>query len=226
MLLVLAIVPLVAAFAGLLYTLINFHRLRLSPLALPHCRDRLTVDGIAEIEKHLANLKRVIVLAHRIEKPLDDLSEAVEYNFQRGVRYLFLVSQSQADQEVQGYYQIFETLAKIVIYKTSAAKQIKDLVDIQQLPYDWDDYPYIFYQVEDATGASKTIAFRGDQLREGIADAYVRVEPTYAHTIARSVLADAPRPLAARVRIEEFEVAPDSVRFERRVTRTHTDTIQ
>ncbi len=216
----LSVLPLIAAIAVLAYTMLNFDRLRAPPAGVVQAAplpDHLTVDHIGEIEKGLANLIRVIVIADHVERPTDKLSDAVEHNFSRGVKYLFLVSGSHARREVDGYYQIFEALAKIVISRSGTRQSVRDLVDIHQLPYDWNDYPYLFYQVQDRSEkpeALRTIAFRGEELREGIAKTYVRVEPTAAHTIAKSVLAEAPRPLQVPVELGQFEAAEGPIKLE------------
>lgn len=157
----------------------------------------IPVSEIGKIERDLPYLQMVIVIADTVEKPAASLSEAVEHNFGRHVKYLFLVSPETVSQEIEGYYTLFETLAKIVIRrKLGPSKQLKDLVDIQQLPYNWDDYPHIFYRLELPSGEKKTLAFRGDKLNKGIAAHYARVDPAYAHTIWRAVTSDAPKSVA------------------------------
>ena len=156
----------------------------------------IPLKQIGLIERDLTHLRTVIVLADTVERPTAELSEAVEYNFSRGVKYLFLVSNNRLPQQLDGYYGIFEALARIVLKRTpNSSATLRDLIDIQQLPYNWDDYPYIFYRLELPSGEIKTLAFRGDKLHKGIAEHYGRVDPIYAHTIARAIMADAPRPL-------------------------------
>lgn len=179
--------PLIAAIAVAWFTLQNISRL--TPIESP--RHRLegplffTVEELGRIEGTLPNLVRVLVVANKIEKPEGELGRAVESNFSRGVRYLFLISSSKAASEKLGYYKLFEAYAEI---RGSA----KDTLDIKALPFEWDDYPIIFYQTRDDTGVLASIAFRGTELLEGIANYYERVPAAYAHTIATSLLADAP----------------------------------
>jgi hypothetical protein len=149
---------------------------------------------IGQIERDLAYLEAVTVIADKVERPTDTLSQAVEHNFSRNVKYLFLVSGSRRADEVKGYYAIFEAMAKVVLARSGQRSQRKldDLIEIKQLPYAWDDYPLVFYRVRLPSGKTKTLAFRGDQLHEGIADHYGRVEHTLAHTLARAIVSDGP----------------------------------
>ena len=147
----------------------------------------------------MEGLEQVIVVAHKIEEPTDVLRESVKRNFSKGVRYLFLVSHSNAKNELrEGYYRDFELIAQRSIKKYERYFEVSDLVKIHQLPYEWDDYPYIFYRVRDSAAERvKTIAFRGLEKLEGIANKYIYVPPAYARTIAKAILADAPVPLLA-----------------------------
>ena len=156
-------------------------------------------------------LKRVIIVANKIEPPTSILAEAVEYNFSRGVKYVFLVSQERAELEIAGYFTIFKAYAQVVIARRGAGN-IEDLIEIQRLPYTWDDYPYIFYVLDIPGKGEKTLAFRGDQLHEGIARHYGRIDPVLAHTIAQAILSEAPKPIEG----VEFERGQFDADFERR----------
>lgn len=158
----------------------------------------LPVTALASVERDITGLKRVIIMCHQVDAPQDNLRMAVEHNFARGVKYLFLISASHAQAELNGYYKIFEALARIHIAKTGEARPLADLVEIQQLLYDWADYPYIFYQFGTALGLS-TIAFRGSQRLKGIAGYYRRLDATTAHTIAVATVSDGPQPIREQV---------------------------
>ena len=123
----------------------------------------IPVSDIGVIERDLPNLRMVIVIADKVERPASLLSEAVEQNFIRGVKYLFLVSADRTKEE-DGYYKLFEQLAKIVIKRgLSVNKKLEELIQIQSLPYKWEDYPHIFYRIELPEGGLRTLAFRGDK---------------------------------------------------------------
>lgn len=109
----------------------------------------------------------------------------MESNFEKRVNCLFLISHRNAISERGRYYRLFEAYAHM--YNSAA-----EALDIKALPFEWDDYPIIFYQTRNANGDLASIAFRGAELREGIANSYERVPSQYAHTIATSLLADAP----------------------------------
>src|ERR1700688_1022405 len=164
--------------------------------------------ALGRLERSLPFLKRVIVIATKVEDPQNELRKAVKANFNRGVRYLFLISKSTARDALNGYYQIFQTLARI----EGKSAEANHLVDIQELPYDWLDYPYVFYELrEPDTNESSFVAFRGNQQLEGIADLYSPVTPRYAHTIASAVLSGAPQPIA--VRSDQFKEAGKLLAF-------------
>lgn len=150
----------------------------------------LTLEQLGNLESSVPNLVRVMIVANKIEKPEGPLGQAVEENFAKRVKYLFLVSGSTAEHEKVGYYKIFEAYQEI---KSPGEK----LVDIKALPFEWDDYPIIFYQCMDEDNPA-VIAFRGSDIREGITRYYERVPAEYAHTIAKSLLADAPKNIDQR----------------------------
>lgn len=178
-------VPLAAALGVLSYTIRNASKL--APVESSRARRArsISVEDLGRIEGNLPNLVRVLVVADQIEKPDGSLGQAVEANFAKGVDYLFLISASKAATEKSRYYKLFEAYAQI---RGANSKSL----DIKALPFEWDSYPIIFYQTRDATNALATIAFRGTELREGIASRYERVPTEYAHTVATSLLADAP----------------------------------
>ncbi len=222
MILIFTAVSVVATIAVLAYTIYCYDQLAPpAPLAgqgyAESDAQRIDVRELGKIEGSIERLQRVIVMAHQVERPTDELAEAVEMNFRRGVKYIFLVSRSRAQLELNGYYKIFEALAEIALARDRPNRDVRDLVEIKQLPFDWDDYPFIFYQVSDDKGAVRTIAFRGEQLHEGIADFYTTIPPSYAHTIATSVLADGPGPIDEPVRFdrERFEDVAKVVDLER-----------
>lgn len=162
-------------------------------------QSHLTVDELGVIERDMKDLKRVIVIANQVEKPHSSLEEAVDDNFNEGIQYLFLVSKSKAETELESYYTIFEARAKIVAKKLGIAKD--SLIQIKRLPFDWDNYPYILYQCERQGDSSQlvTYAFRGNEVRRGISHSYESVVGEDAHTIALTVTAGAPSDIREEV---------------------------
>jgi hypothetical protein len=167
------------------------------------------VHQIGIIERDLPYLEAVTVIADKVERPTEMLSQAVEHNFRRGVKYHFLVSGNRRPEEVKGFYGYFKAMAEMELSRSQdTTKKLKDFIEIGQLPYAWDDYPLIFYRVRLPNGRPKTLAFRGDQLHEGIAAHYGRLEPTLAHTIARAVVSDGPKDVTdLAVDRESFDVS-------------------
>jgi hypothetical protein len=169
----------------------------------------IPVSDIGIIERDIVNLRTVMVVAHKVEPPTSTLAEAVDHNFKRKVKYTFLISNDN-ESEIHGYYQVFKAYAQVAL-REHPGMSLSDLIEILKLPYNWDDFPYIFYTVQLPSGEEKTLAYRGDQLQEGIADHYGRVDPVLAHTIANAIVSEAPKPLALDVEREQFDIASAKV---------------
>lgn len=162
----------------------------------------ISVKRLGLIERDFPDLKQVIVVANKVERPHSTLEEAVEDNFRQHVKYLFLVSNSHAEQELSGYYLIFEALAKIAIRDENQQLNIRDLVDIRRLPYDWPDFPYIIYQyIPPGNETRYTIAYRGNKRGEGIADYYERLHPRHSEAFIRALLAEAPQEIQINLKL-------------------------
>lgn len=97
----------------------------------------VTLDQLGSLEGSVPNLVRVMVVADRIEKPEGSLGQAVEDNFAKNVKYLFLISSSTAATEKNKYFKVFEAYQRI-------QNPREQLLDIKALPFEWDDYPIIF----------------------------------------------------------------------------------
>lgn len=185
--------PFVAAIGVAIFVLWNLRELTPSdeaPEVPVSSGCKLTVDQLGEIEGTIPNLIRVLVVANTIEKPEGRLGKAVEENFRRGVKYLFLISASTAPHEKERYFRLLRA------YEQMHTRE-GELLDIKALPFDWDDFPIIFYQTCDSQGNLASIAFRGSEVREGLGTYYDRVPTEYAHTIATALLADAPKEIEA-----------------------------
>ena len=171
----------------------------------------IPLSDIGVIERDIANLRTVMVVADNVEAPTSTLIEAVNHNFKRKVKYTFLVSHQNA-AEINGYYKVFKAFAEVAL-REYAELHLSDLIEILRLPYNWDDFPYIFYTIRLPSGEEKTLAYRGDGLRKGIADHYGRVDPILAHTIANAIVSEAPRPLTIDIDRSQFDVASNVIQF-------------
>jgi len=159
-------------------------------------RDRLTLAELGEFEECLPRLREVIVVAHRVEDPQESLRAAVQDNFQEGVRYQFVVSNSQFHASSDKYEEFFRaiyTVAKAIPAKPGRElaiqqKRFDDLFALRSLRGEWGSWPYVFYRFNDTDGSVRTIAVRGDQLREGIAENYIQLSAIDALTIYNACL--------------------------------------
>jgi len=150
-------------------------------------RSRITVSELGDIERDLVDLRETIIVAHRIEKPEKHLRAAVEDNFQQGVRYVFVVSESELQNAATNekiFHAIFtfaqETAPLEGPNSKIRSRTFEELFAIRALRGEWQSWPYIFYRCGSPTN---TIAFRGDQLREGIAENYVQLSGADAASI-------------------------------------------
>jgi hypothetical protein len=146
-------------------------------IQLPDC---ILAEELGEIEGSLPGLLSVTVVAHRIEDPSDNvkLQQAVVKNLRKKIKYEFLISPSNAISERLGYYQIF----KVYVEQSFPDMPTNNLVSISSLAQEWNDYPYVFYTIE-AKGKHYTIAYRGTQSQEGIANEYQLVDKNNAQII-------------------------------------------
>lgn len=191
---ILTIVSALVAAGLLLYTLLNYKNLVPTRHGYPvPVGGTISLDKLALIERCTVNLEQVIVAADVVRDPAGSpLLVPVKVNFGRQVKYLFLVSKSRAAEELAGYYRVFEAYAQIELGPDATQSELKELIDIRELSYDWTTYPHVFYQARNSDGEKTTVAFRGNSLGVGYSDKYTRLGPEEAHTIATAILADAP----------------------------------
>lgn len=135
---------------------------------LPH---KVTAHELGMLEAGLPGLYQVLVIAHRIEDPIGQLGNAVVSNLRKKIPYVFLLSQSQAEKEIDGYFKIFEHYAGLA----NPDRPTSELVKIKKLDMEWDDYPYVLYFIR-GTRHEAVVAYEGTQENEGIADEYCHVD--------------------------------------------------
>lgn len=160
-------------------------------------RGLVSVHELGIIEGSLPSLRQVLVVADHVEPPTDELRKAVEANFKRGVKYVFLISKSNADEEVSGYFGIFLAIAGMVQARQHTKKPITDFVEIKKLAHNWLDYPIIFYEVGSGPSGedSSWFAYEGTDRKNGIADFYIEVPRREARRLAKNIEAEAPTKL-------------------------------
>lgn len=156
----------------------------------------VSVEDLGKLELDSGELIEVLVLASLVEYPSGSLAEAVENNFSKGVKYSFLVSNSNAEKELDRYYKIFKDLAEIASEKSGKKIRSSHMVNIKCLPYDWPDVPYIFYTYRKKIGEEEieeeVVAYRGNQKGEGIADFYEKLPSSQSESIKLTLLSGAP----------------------------------
>lgn len=167
----------------------------------PLLRDRLlfkqhlTREEQAKVEKNLSRLSRVIVMCDRFDPPSTGFLDAVSDNLSNGVKYLFLISHKATDDLVVRYSEMFEQIELSVRAKERARSAVQEgqglpegpLYDFHRIPQDWDDYPYICYEFypECPNLAPSYLMYRGNQMKVGIAERYVRVSPEAAYSLVK-----------------------------------------
>jgi hypothetical protein len=145
-----------------------------------------TKEEIGNIEEQLWRCKEVILVADKIQVPTrDDAKEiliALIDNFIDGVQYNFLVPdeyyKKYEDKITNRYRRIIKLAADF-----SQKEIVTELFKIHPYPHAKlePDYPYLFYRYETDEG-DEIIAFRGEDLGEGIAEQYRRIEPEVARS--------------------------------------------
>lgn len=165
----------------------GYYLLRFPERGLP---GRLNVRDLGRIEGALPALQRVIVIADQVEDPADELRKAVKKNLANGVHYLFLISKSRGQMELDGYYRI---LRRSPQSSRDTSKQMgQERWISKSYPTIGRIIPTCFMKLKTRQAAS-FVAFRGNERKEGIAEFYSPVDARYAYTIARAVLSEAPQ---------------------------------
>lgn len=157
--------------------------------------EEISAHHLGQIEGSIKGLLEVIVAAHRIEEPTNNLRAAVARNFERRVQYTFLVSNSSAEEELNGWVHMFLTIAHVILKRSKSDLTPSYFVTISKLSYDWRNTPFVFYRAKNNSGELATIAFQGNQNDEGIAERYVRLPADIAYSLALAILSDAPSPI-------------------------------
>jgi hypothetical protein len=155
----------------------------------------LKIDSLADFERDLPPGSTVVVLAHTIENPRDSLRAAVQDNFQQGVRYIFLVSESQHRDNLEKYADFFKaiyTIAKSIAPARGDNSHIRetkfdDIFVILPLSGEWKSWPYVLYTVPTGLNSQKVFVFRGNQRQEGIAEQYVQLEAIEAEAFLNAI---------------------------------------
>lgn len=154
----------------------------------------LSISQIGKIEGGLEDLERVFIVCDRVEAPKNGLRLAVEKRFSQGVVYTFLVSKSNAEQEVDGYFQLFKTIAEISIKKYNSIFNAEDLVKIKQLDFEWNQNPCIFYFQNAKNGSVNVIGFQGvEEKKAGISKNYKLVPENIARLCIQAIRSQAPK---------------------------------
>ncbi len=158
---------------------------------------QISVGDLSRLEGSIPDLKVVFVVSHYVERPRGDLQEAVELNFERGVKYRFLISPSSYREAGGAYFEIFRSLAAVVVKRHRSRVAVEEMVSIRSLAHEWSEYPFVFYQYGTSEKIKSTFALHGDQKQEGLAASYVPVDPVAARALLTAVLHSSPIDLGA-----------------------------
>lgn len=155
-------------FAGSIWMAVRIWRLGV-PLTRPGTSPRtISVDQLGIIEANVGDLTQVVVLCDRIEDPHGSLRDAVIRNFEDGVRYLFVISPTPADEKArrQEYFTALWTAAGRG--SVEHLRSLTELFTVQEIDGRYTQNPYVFYIYEE----NKIFAYRGVDKSEGITDTY------------------------------------------------------
>lgn len=160
----------------------------------PRSVDAVELSELARFEKDLPPGSIVVVLAHTIEEPQEKLRAAVQDNFQQGIRYIFLVSQSKYNHSLEEFTEFFKAIYIIArrLPSTSGSNSHVKKLDFDQifsiLPLvgEWTSWPYVLY-VEPNEKRQRVWVFRGNLRKEGIAEKYVQLGNIEAEAFMNAV---------------------------------------
>lgn len=87
------------------------------------------------------------------------------------------------------------------------APELNKLIGIKALTYEWDDTPYIFYELSEPErpDVRRIVAVRGNERKEGIAAGYSKVDPRSARSILRAVMSGSPQEVLEDGTVEDVE---------------------
>lgn len=138
----------------------------------------IRLEQLAKYESGFKNLSQIIIACHEVQDPIGTpFGQAVKENFEKGIGYTFLVSNSRYKDQVNLYFNIYKEIAKLVQKQQNFIIKVENLVRIKRLQIEWDFYPYIFYKLrEDENKKEKTFVYRGDDKKKGICSEYYRLD--------------------------------------------------
>ena len=162
----------------------------------------ISINQLALIERDTINLKTVLVAANVVDAPESLLREAVEFNFKRGVNYIFLISKSNYENFRNTYYKIFEAYLNINNPNPS-------LLKLFPLEIEWGDRPYIFYEVTtyypNKSNYKEIYGFVGDDIKKGIATHYRSIPDYLSFTLFNSIITACDVQLSIENNPDEFK---------------------
>ena len=167
----------------------------------------ISKEYLGYIEGNNKLLKEVIVIAHRLEDPGQDIKllQAVKNNFKKNIPYRFIISNSSFEEEKKKYIKIFEAYAN----SATLTPCTRDLIKVNKLGCEWKDVPYIFYfsKQEFSSSSNDTFIFgyRGIKTGEGIDERYILMEPSHAYTVFKLVETLIGEKIVKKIELSNFD---------------------
>lgn len=153
-------------------------------LVLSKPPELVSASGLGKLEIGAEELREILIICHKIEKPSNELLSAVRHNLANGRSYKFFVSQSNFEAESKAYFKIFQAIAEVEgRLNLSGKNSISDLVELHSLTFDWHDKPPIVFYRTGNPESPRTVAYRGHTAGEGIDNLYRLVDPYLGHAI-------------------------------------------
>ncbi|MBF0283408.1 MAG: hypothetical protein HQL51_03020 [Magnetococcales bacterium] len=140
----------------------------------------ISQDRLGEIERGITGLKRVIVLLKSIEASggtPKNLRNAVISNLARGVDYIFLCEkQNMAEAK---YAELANKYCEIVRLENVGNDDV-GVIDVVYYEKEWDQVPYIYYEIEDDNGGRYVYVYMGNVAGSGISKSYRLVQDVHS----------------------------------------------
>ncbi|WP_375443696.1 hypothetical protein [uncultured Fibrella sp.] len=99
-----------------------------------------TYNDLGIIESSLKNLKHIVIFTDYVEEPQEGLREAVKNNIQKGIKYTFIVSESNFESERDKYLSFF--------YKILPKVEVDANLNIYGFNFEWNPPKCIFYELD------------------------------------------------------------------------------
>lgn len=153
------------------------------------------IGNIEDFESSIQNLSHTFIVSSSPTIPEDGLKDVMKKKAAiYKTKYIFLLSKkvtfNKKKELHEGFISLFqEAISEYSIYGSKA----DDFFGLYSLDYDWESYPYIFYDTRDKNGKREVFAVRGSKEGVAISDPYILIPSDYARDIWTGITSSEPK---------------------------------